>query len=60
MLIDGKFHELEEMQMKTALSDEQMRAVVAFFAEYGFIQIDKGNDAVRIRKSARNLLEIPK
>jgi len=56
LLGDGRFHELNELQKETELSEKQTREIVAFLTEYGFVETNNGNEKVRISKAARKLL----
>ena len=55
LLGDGRFHALDELQEEIELNENQTRAIVVFLAEYGFAEMKKGNDKVRISKAARKL-----
>ena len=55
LLDDGRFHALDELQEGTELSENQTKTIVAFLAEYGFAEMNKGNDKVRISKAAKKL-----
>jgi len=57
LLDDGRFHGLGELREITELSENHTRAIVAFLAEYGFAEMNKWNDKVRISRAARKLLE---
>ena len=56
LLDDGRFHELAELQEETQLNKNQTRTIVEFLAEYGFAEMNKGNNKVRISKAAKKLL----
>jgi hypothetical protein len=56
LLLDGRFHRLEELREKTGLGEEQIIEIVGFLTKYGFTDIDSGNRKVRISRAARKYL----
>jgi hypothetical protein len=54
LLCIGRCHTLDELQKETNLSDKQIEATVAFLVNYGFAEMNKGND-VRITRVAQKL-----
>lgn len=54
LLCIGRCYTLNELQEETHLSDRQVEATVAFLVNYGFAEMDKGNE-VRITKVAEKL-----
>ena len=44
-----------ELQIGAQLSENQTREIVAFLAEYGFVEMDQGNEKVRISNTAKEL-----
>ena len=54
-LCDGLFHDLDELQEKTELSQKQAIAFVHFLTEFGFAEINDENKKVRISKAAKML-----
>jgi hypothetical protein len=56
LLGDGKFHGLDELQVRTRLSEKQAREVVAFLTEYGFAEMNRQKTKIRVSKDAKRLL----
>jgi hypothetical protein len=54
LLGDGKWHDLDEMQTKMELTQFQVKEIIAFLSEYGFVKTSK--DEMRAKVS-RNLQE---
>ncbi len=53
---DGKFHELDELQEGTGLSEKQAKEVLAFLAEYGFVLLNRDQSKVRVTQGTKRLL----
>ena len=56
VLGDGKWHEIEEMQLKCDLPSEEMREIFAFLGTYGLAENDKSHNRVRIKRDFRKIL----
>lgn len=50
-LIDGKWHGLEEINEAVRLPKRKLEAIIAFFAEYRFVKLDKENRRVKLTPS---------
>ena len=51
LLKDGKWHDLEEIAEKAALPKVKAEMVVNFLAEYDFIQLNKNDEQVKLKRS---------
>jgi hypothetical protein len=51
LLKDGKWHDLEEITKKLALSKIKTELAVSFLSEYDFIQLNKNNRGVKLQSS---------
>lgn len=55
LLGDGNYHELNELQDKTGLTQKQTRVVAEFLTEYGFVEMSQ-DEKMKISRNAKKLL----
>jgi DNA-binding IclR family transcriptional regulator len=56
MLGDGKWHEIEELQLKLGLNEHKMQEITTFLNKYDFVEIDKEHRKVKINRNFQKLL----
>ena len=56
LLQDNKWHNLTELTQHVALSSDKLEKVVNFLTEYGFVQLDKNPQKVKIEPKLLTLL----
>jgi DNA-binding IclR family transcriptional regulator len=55
LFADGRYHRVEEFMEKTELNEEHTREILAFLIEYGFAEMNEGNEKARISENAKKL-----
>lgn len=56
MLSDGQWHRIDEVQKKTGLGKNDVRKVVAFLRDYGFVKINDVGERIKLEEAFRKLL----
>jgi len=56
MLGDGKWHGIEELQLRPRLNEQKMQEITTFLNKYDFVKIDKEHGKVKINQNFRKLL----
>ena len=56
ILSDGKWHGIEELQQRMALSEHGVHEVATFLNKYDFAKIDCTNKKVKINRDFRKFL----
>jgi DNA-binding IclR family transcriptional regulator len=56
MLGDGKWHEIEELQLRLGLNEHKVEEITTFLNKYGFVKIDKERGKVKINRNFQKLL----
>ena len=56
MLDDGKWHEIEELQLRLGLNDHKVQDITTFLNKYDFVKIDKEHGKVKINRNFQKLL----
>ena len=49
-LKDGNWHNLDELNNETIMSNDTLLRVVNFFRDFGFIEISNGGEAAKLDK----------
>jgi len=57
VLIDGKWHTLEEIVQKTAIEEYRAKLVISFLQQFQFIQMDKRSGKIKLGTLMRQFLE---
>jgi hypothetical protein len=57
VLIDGKWHTIEEIVQKTDIEEYRAKLVIAFLQQFQFIQIDEKTEKIKLSTSMRQFLE---
>ena len=50
MLGDGKWHEIEELQLMLGLNEHKVQEITTFLNKYDFVKIDKEHRKVKINQ----------
>ena len=50
-LKDGKWHTLKEINKEVGLTEDKLEAIVGFFAEYKFVQLDRKRRRAKLTPS---------
>ena len=56
VLNDGRWHTVEEVQMKTGLDKKRMQRVTAFLKEFDFITTDAAEKEISLTEAVREFL----
>jgi DNA-binding IclR family transcriptional regulator len=56
MLGDGKWHEIEELQLRLGLNERKVQEITTFLNKYDFVKIDKEHGKVKINRNFQKLL----
>ena len=56
MLSDGKWHGIEEVQLRLELNERKMQEITTFLNKYDFVKIDKEHGKVKINRNFQKLL----
>ena len=56
MLSDGKWHGMEELQLRLGLNEREVQEIATFLNKYTFVKIDEEHRKVRINRNFRKLL----
>ena len=56
MLGDGKWHEIEELQLRLGLNEHIVQEITTFLNKYDFVKIDKEHGKVKINRNFQKLL----
>lgn len=56
MLGDGKWHEIEELQLRLGLNEHKVQEITTFLNKYDFVKIDKEHEKVKINRNFQKLL----
>jgi DNA-binding IclR family transcriptional regulator len=56
MLGDGKWHEVEELQLMLGLNEHEVQGITMFLNKYDFVEIDKEHRKVKINRNFQKLL----
>jgi len=57
MLDDGKWHEIEELQLRLGLNEHKAQEITSFLDKYNFVKIDKEHGKVKINRNFQKLLD---
>jgi DNA-binding IclR family transcriptional regulator len=57
LLKDGRWHELEEITKKIALSKIKTELAISFLTEYDFIQLNKNDGSVKLQPATLEFME---
>ena len=55
MLGDGKWHGIEELQLRLGLNELKVQEVTSFLNKYDFVKIDKEHRKVKINRNFQKL-----
>jgi DNA-binding IclR family transcriptional regulator len=56
MLGDGKWHGIEELQLRLGLNELKVQEIAMFLNKYDFVKIDKKQRKVKINRNFQKLL----
>lgn len=56
MLGDGKWHGIEELQLRLGLNERKVQEITTFLNKYDFVKIDKEHGKVKINRNFQKLL----
>jgi hypothetical protein len=56
ILSDGKWHQVEELQVKLKLTGEQIQKIASLLEQYGFATIDKAKGKIKVDEGFQKLL----
>ena len=56
ILGDGKWHEIEELQLRLGLNEHKVQGITAFLNKYDFVKIDREHGIVKINRNFQKLL----
>ena len=56
MIGDGKWHEIEELQLRLGLNEREVQEITTFLNKYDFVKIDKEHRKVKINRNFQKLL----
>jgi DNA-binding IclR family transcriptional regulator len=56
MLGDGKWHEIEELQLMLGLNEHKVQEIATFLNKYDFVKFDKERRKVKINRNFQKLL----
>jgi DNA-binding IclR family transcriptional regulator len=56
MLGDGKWHGIEELQLRLGLNEREVQEITTFLNKYDFVKIDKEHGKVKINRNFQKLL----
>jgi len=56
VLADGKWHTEKDVLEKTGLKPEQLKAIVRFLGDYGFLRVNAEKGLIKLNESFRRLL----
>ena len=59
LLSDGKWHGIEELLLRTGLSEQKFQEITGFLSRYGFVKVDEENKKVIVNRDFRRLLVQP-
>jgi DNA-binding IclR family transcriptional regulator len=55
MLGDGKWHGIEELQLRLGLNELKVQEITTFLNKYDFVKIDKEHRKVKINRNFQKL-----
>ncbi len=56
ILGDGKWHGIEELQLRLGLNEHKVQEITTFLNKYDFVKIDKEHGKVKINRNFQKLL----
>jgi hypothetical protein len=56
MLGDGKWHKIEELQLRLGLNEHKVQEIITFLNMYNFVEIAKEHGKVKINRNFQKLL----
>lgn len=56
VLGDGKWHGIEELQLRLGLNEHKVKEITIFLNKYDFVKIDKEHGKVKINRNFQKLL----
>ena len=59
VLGDGKWHGIEELQLRLGLNERKVQEIMTFLNKYDFVKVDKERGKVKINRNFQRLLAQP-
>jgi DNA-binding IclR family transcriptional regulator len=55
-LSDGRWHGVQELQLRLELDEQKFKNITAFLNKYNFVEVDEEKGKVKINRDFRELL----